>query len=134
MESDTVVGLIEGAGGKVESMGVLPDGSGFATASWPLPDDHWLTAPGDNHRPPMGLRLGTEHPQHRELVAKVRAAGRYAVRCATMNGKEEDFDPDALVQCLIVGLLGYHTPDGLTGDDWANPEPVPPLVDVKVRE
>lgn len=24
---------------------VLPDGSAFATASWPLPKDHWLYAP-----------------------------------------------------------------------------------------
>ncbi len=31
---------------------------------------------------------------------------------ATMKGKEQDFDPDALIQNLIVGMLGYHTPTG----------------------
>jgi hypothetical protein len=38
-----------------------------------------------------------------------------------MNGKDADFDPDALIQCLIVGFLGYYTPDGLSSDEWANP-------------
>ena len=44
-----------------------------------------------------------------------------------MCGKEDDFDPDALVQNMITGLLGYHTPSGLSemGDDWANPSPIP---------
>jgi|SRR5882724_3354011 len=51
----------------------------------------------------------------------IKTVGRYAVRCATMNGKEMDFDPDALLQNLVVGFLGYWTEDGLTDDDWANP-------------
>ena len=52
----------------------------------------------------------------------IRLAGKYAVRCATMNGKEMDFDPDALLQNLVVGFLGYFTEDGLDHeDDWANP-------------
>jgi hypothetical protein len=56
-----------------------------------------------------------------EFAAKIREAGRYAVRSATMNGKDMDFDPDALVQNLVVGMLGYWTNDGLSSDDWANP-------------
>lgn len=56
-----------------------------------------------------------------EFADKIRAAGRYAVRCATMNGKEMDFDPDALVQNLITGMLGYHTNTGLSEDAWDNP-------------
>jgi hypothetical protein len=51
----------------------------------------------------------------------INEAGKYAVRCATMNGKDMDFDPDALLQNLVVGFLGYWTEDGLTDDDWANP-------------
>lgn len=102
------------------------EGVCFAVVSYPLPKDHWLTAPGDNV-PPMGLRMGTDHPQHAAMVEKIRAAGRYAIRSATMNGREEDFDPDALIQNLVVGLLGYHTKDGLSGDSWANPDPIPPI-------
>jgi hypothetical protein len=48
-----------------------------------------------------------------------------------MHGQEMDFDPDALCQNLVVGLLGYHTPDGLTSDTWANPDPVPPLHEIR---
>jgi hypothetical protein len=43
----------------------------------------------------------------RKMADLIRAAGKYAVRCATMNGKEMDFDPDALLQNLVVGFLGY---------------------------
>lgn len=56
----------------------------------------------------------------------IRAAGKYAVRCATMNGSEMDFDPDALLQNLVVGMLGYWTEDGLTGckedSSWVDPQ------------
>ncbi len=105
---------------------VLPDGSAFCTASFPLPKDHWLYAETDEYEPPpMPFRRGTDDSERKDWEAKVRAAGRYAVRSATMNGKEKDFDPDALVQNLVVAMLGYHTPDGLSKDGWANPAPVP---------
>lgn len=90
---------------------ILPDGSAFGIFSMPLPSDHWLLIDGDNV-PPMGMRMGTDNPSRKEITDKIRAAARYAVRCATLNGKENDFDPDALVQNMIVGLLGYHTKDG----------------------
>jgi hypothetical protein len=61
------------------------------------------------------------HMTKEEFADKVKAAGRYAVRCATMNGKEMDFDPDALIQNLLVGMLGYWTDNGLSSDEWANP-------------
>ena len=115
--------LIADIGGKVDDVVVLPDGSGFATASFPLPQNHWSIQPGLNV-PPMSFRM-IECPQRREMAEKVRAAIRYAYRAATMNGKETDLDPDALVQNAIVGLLGYHTADGLSSDAWANPSPVP---------
>ncbi len=76
----------------------------------------------------MPMRMGTDDPRRKQFEGMVRQAAKHAVRAATMNGKETDFDPDALVQNMIVGLLGYFTPDGLDGsDDWANPKPVPPL-------
>ncbi len=89
---------------------VLPDGSGCFVASLPLPKDHWLYAP-ERSEPPMPMRVGLG-PKRTELVKQVREAARYAVRAATLNGKETDFDPDALVQNMVVGLLGYFTEDG----------------------
>jgi hypothetical protein len=121
--------LIEGAGGKVEHVGgPLPDGSGFATASFPLPKDHWLTAPGFN-TPPMPFRCGWGDKRV-ELTKQIRAAARYAVRSATMNGAEDDFDPDAMVQNFVTGMLGYSTADGTSSDEWANPDPLPPRLDI----
>lgn len=62
----------------------------------------------------MPLRCGVG-PSRSALESQVRAAARYAVRAATARGAEMDFDPDALLQDLIVGLFGYHTEDGRYG-------------------
>ena len=88
----------------------LPDGSGFFTASLPLPRDHWLYAEGAND-PPAPYRIGVGETRDR-LVEDIRAAARYAIRASTMNGQEKDFDPDAMVQNLIVGMLVYWTEEG----------------------
>lgn len=88
----------------------LPDGSGFFTASLPLPKDHWLYAEGRND-PPMPMRTGVGAKRN-ELADQIKAAARHAIRASTMNGKEPDFDPDAMVQNMIVGLLGYWTDTG----------------------
>jgi len=87
----------------------------------PLPKDHWLYAEGYNV-PPMTIRVGTDDPRRGDMEDAIREAGRYALRCATMNGKDNDFDPDALLRNLIVGMLGYWTPDGFDRENaWANP-------------
>ncbi len=93
-----------------DGMTRLPDGSGFFIASFPLPKDHWLFAEGENV-PPAPMRIGVGEARTR-LAMDIRAAARHAVRASTMNGKEMDFDPDAMVQNMIVGLLGYWTEDG----------------------
>ena len=103
---------------------ILPDGSAFMTASFPLPKTHWLYQPTGN--PPMTMRIGTADPRRADLQDRVRAAAKYAIKGATMSGKDEDFDPDALIQNLIVGLFGYHTPDGLSELDEPLKE-IPPL-------
>jgi hypothetical protein len=91
---------------------VLPDGSGFCTSSLPLPKDHWLFDEKEN-APPMPYILGiSEERQMHEY--NVREAAKYAIRASTMNGKEMDFDPDVMVQNLIIGLMGYRTKDGLS--------------------
>jgi len=114
--------LIEDLGGKVEEVGgPLPDGSGFMIGSFPLPKDHWLYTDPEFNVPPMPFLMGKEHPERKRMEEALRAAGRYAVRCATMNGKDGDFDPDALIQNLVVGMVGYHTATGLSCDSFANP-------------
>lgn len=88
---------------------VLPDGSAFFTASWPLPKDHWLYQPAGEPPAPHRMGLGAERTLRAE---EIRAAARYAIRGATRSGKITDFDPDAMVQNFIVGLLGFWTEDG----------------------
>lgn len=71
-------------------------------------------------------RLPSIKLNRRRFEKAIRAAGKYAVRCATMNGSEMDFDPDALLQNLVVGMLGYWTETGLTGypedSAWCDPQ------------
>jgi len=129
MQPDQFVEMIEQRGGKVDKLSALPDGSVFVTARFLLPKDHWLTQPGQNV-PPMPMRVGVGLERYR-LVEQIREAARYAIRATTMNGQVEDSDPDAWVQNMIVGLLGYCTADGLSSDDWSNQpdviqDPFPP--------
>lgn len=129
-EVNKIIEMIEGVGGTVTEIAKLPDDSGFMLASFPLPKDHWLTAAPKNgyDTPPMPFRIGVGE-KRTKFAEALKLAGRYAIRAATWNGKEMDFDPDALLQNLAVGMLGYWTEDGLSDDIWANPNPIPPLVE-----
>jgi hypothetical protein len=100
---------VEVKGGMVR----LPDGSGAFVGSFPLPKNHWLFTEGHNE-PPMPMRIGVG-PKRDELAKQIRAAAQFAIRASTMNGKETDFDPDAMVQNMVLGLLGYWTEDGSDG-------------------
>lgn len=125
--------IAEACGGTIEHAEALPDGSGFATMSMPLPKDHWIYQKGPDGfslPPPMVFRMPSGYSRE-QAAQKIREAAKYAIRGATMHGQENDFDPDALIQNLIVGMLGYHTEDGLTDDAWANPDPVPPFHQIK---
>ena len=85
---------------------ILPDGSAFFTASMPLPKTHWLYAPRvymPGHEEPVELPTPVLTHADRDRVV---AAIRYAVRGATMCGKDPDFDPDALVQNAVYALCG----------------------------
>lgn len=116
--------LAEHMGGTVEKCERLPDGSGFAVVSMPLPANHWSN--GERPlAPPMPFRMGDGDPRRRDFAEKIREAGKYAY-LATGIG-EEDHDPDAFLQNLVVGLLGYWSPDGLASDDFANPKPPPEM-------
>ena len=87
---------------------VLPDGSAFAVGSFPLPKDHWLYAPQcaewDSERDPSAdtPRPILDNSQRRAVIAAVR----YAIRGATFNGTDLDFDPDALVLNAAYALCG----------------------------
>ena len=88
---------------------ILPDGSAFAVASFPLPKSHWLYQPRvymPGHDEPVELPTPVLTHAERDRVV---AAIRYAVRGATMCGKEIDFDPDALVQNAVYALCGPFT-------------------------
>lgn len=131
MNKHPVEKIAEAIGGTIESAGSLPDGSGFATMSYPLPKDHWIYAKdekGWSLPPPMPFRMASGAARQ-EMAAKIWEAGKYAVRGATMGGTEMDFDPDALVQNLVVGMIGYWSENGLSSDSWANPDPAAPLHD-----
>jgi hypothetical protein len=125
--------LAAAVGGKIESAARLPDDSGFAIMSMPLSKDHWIYQRGPDgfsFPPPMVFRMASGLARQ-QAAQKIWEAAKYAIRGATMHGSEMDFDPDALCQNLVVGLLGYHTEDGLTDDAWANPDPVPPLHEIR---
>ncbi len=112
MSEEHVMKLADMVGGKIKEMQRLPDGSGFAVMSMPLPKDHWLTEEGFNE-PPSPWKIG-KGKKRDEIANQVRAAAKYAIRASTMNGKEDDFDPDAMVQNFVIGMLGYWTHDGDT--------------------
>jgi hypothetical protein len=105
--------LAKNAGGTIDWVAKLPDGSGAATMSFALPKDHWLTKEGYDE-PPTPFLMGTADGRRQEWVDKIRAAAKYAVRASTSNGEIDDFDPDAMVNNFVIGMLGYYTPDGLS--------------------
>lgn len=116
MKAQDVKNAIEASGGTVnEIVGPLSDGSGFMTASFPLPKTHWIYQ--ETGEPPMPFRMGTANSNRQEWVEKIRDATKYAVKASTMNGEDMDFDPDAMVQNMIVGMLGYWTRDGRSHAD-----------------
>lgn len=114
MSEELVRQLAEHVGGSIEEIGILPDGSGFAVMSMPLSKGHWIYQVDESNEPPMPMRMGTNDPNRQGIANMLRAAGRYAIKVSTSNGKDMDFDPDALLQNLVVGMLGYWTPSGLS--------------------
>ena len=124
--------LADACGGEIKDIMILPDGTGGATMSMPLPKDHWLTAAHPNV-PPMRLRMPPGEERER-WSGVIREAGKYALRCSTLDGEDDDIDPDALLQNLCVAFLGYWTDDGtshLCGDPYDNPDPIPPIYEGK---
>lgn len=123
---DLIGQLADETGGTVTEVGLLSDGSGFATLSTPLPSNHWLyervgfgDGPQEFVPPAPWTMLVGGHTQVRRYLAEVLRPGIMAgVRDATRGGRDDDFDPDALVNQSINGLLGVHTESGMS----TNPE------------
>jgi hypothetical protein len=76
-----------------------------ATASFPLPENHWV------------YEEAGEPPAYFQWIAdtfvkgRIREAAKYAIRASTLSGKENDFDPDAMVQNFVIGLCGVSGPE-----------------------
>ena len=87
---------------------ILPDGSGFGILSLPLPKGHWLYAEREYEEDviePTDLPAPIlTHALRQQVIDAIR----YAVRSATNCGKEDDFDPDALVQNAVYALCGPY--------------------------
>ncbi len=97
---------------------VLPDGSAFFTASFPLPKGHWLYGPMDDWDDARDEFAECPEPVLAPDMRKsVMIAARYAIRAATACGTAEVYDPDALVLnlqyalCGPVGKLRITSPD-----------------------
>ena len=87
---------------------LLPDGSGFGIMSFPLPKDHWLYKESEYEDGAIDPNDLPAPILTHSLRQQVIAAIRYAVRGATLCGKVEDFDPDALVQNAVYALCGPY--------------------------
>lgn len=78
---------------------VLPDGSSFFTASYPLPKDHWIyDKTCFNELSPIKDNIVTRE--------RVIHDTKIAIQKSTNYGKEMDFDPDAVIQNLSTLLFG----------------------------
>lgn len=84
---------------------ILPDGSSFFTSSWPLPKNHWLFKPRD-YENEKALLEALPFLRRNDDRRRIVEAAKLAIRHATDYGKDKDFDPDALIQNLILALCG----------------------------
>lgn len=101
---------------------VLPDGSAFATMSYKLPEGHWSTAEILEGEKMTGecsnMACPPESRVQRYLSAQIELATKVGYRGASMCGKIDDIDPDALTQNVCFALLG---PLGTASADHTNP-------------
>ena len=63
-----------------------------------LPDDHWIYS-DDDHQDMPDVYI----PTNRDVV---KNAAKWAIKACTNNGKDMDFDPDALVNSLVRAICG----------------------------
>ena len=80
---------------------VLPDDSSFFVSSAPLPENHWIYSEEEYQDCPE-VYIQT----NRDVI---RRASKWAIKAATTDGKDMDFDPDALVQNLLLAICGPNS-------------------------
>ncbi len=119
-----------------------------ATMSIPLRKSHWIYGELEDEPEPLvpagnKVYIGVQNSgrssmvaeiTRRELAAKIRECGRWAIKGATASGTIMDFDPDALLQNLVAAMLGPgfgcagplgerpENPDAQTSGGVANPK------------
>ena len=73
-----------------------------ATASFPLPADHWI------YQEPVEPEFVLELPDSEQanIEQKTHEALKYAIQVCTSCGKDNDFDPDALLMAFRKTLFG----------------------------
>ena len=75
----------------------LPDGSGCFTMSLPLPSDHWIYAEDTS------TLFCPVVPSFWKFIIQEHI--KRAIKACTRQGKDMDFDPDALVMTICNNLL-----------------------------
>jgi len=76
--------------------------------SFPLPRNHCIFQKAGE--PPAPLQT-VSNKARMEMEASFKEAIRWAIRASTMSGKDMNFDPDAMIQNMSVGLFGYLPKD-----------------------
>lgn len=72
-----------------------------ATASFPLPNDHWIYK-----EPVEPTQLSdVDSELAHDLRLKIREALKYSIQVCTSRGKDMDFDPDAMWMTLENALF-----------------------------
>lgn len=79
---------------------LIPEGDKLTLNSY-----HWLYLPGEDI-PPIPFKMAYTHPWRKHVIAGIKKSAKYALRAATDNGRINDFDPDAVVQLMVKGMIG----------------------------
>lgn len=120
---DIISEIADACGGTIhECVNDVGDGSGFATMSIPLPEDHWLyetDEQGFTPNPTYELLLGGGRAR-RYFEDLLQPGIRNGIKAATRCGRDDDFDPDAMARNIVIGHFGVYTADGLSGGDDAH--------------
>jgi hypothetical protein len=89
----------------------LPDGSACFVGNMPLPKTHWIYKPSEELEQACVPVIPTtdtvvQEAFREQLRKEVSKAVKRSLNICTHQGTDMDFDPDAVVQTLLVELLG----------------------------
>lgn len=109
----------------IDDTSIPTAGPDYLTASYPLPDDHWIYSDTVCRNPPERSGEVTLFDTQTwceltpaEAHAYVTDAIKYGLKGASLNGHAfSDMDPDAVVQNITYALLGPRKPTSVTTDE-----------------